>query len=82
MSNAITIEYLNSHSLTCALGSDLFFGVDFALLAIASAMNPILLLSPASTPVVFVGLGLVIGGGILRIVAGETLSTVSGGLDE
>jgi hypothetical protein len=65
-------------SLAYAMGSDLLLGVGFAVLALGSAMRPAALLRPTSAPVVLVGMGLVLSGGMLRILAGETLPTVGG----
>lgn len=77
MSNAVGAVPDDRRSLACALASDLLFAVGFGVLTVVSALSMPSLPSPAH-PMVLFGLGLILGGGLLRILAGESLPTVRG----
>jgi hypothetical protein len=78
MSNAVDAVPDDRSSLACALASDLLFAVGFGVLTIVSALSLPALASPVQ-PGIVLGLGFVFGGGLVRILAGESLPTVRGG---
>jgi hypothetical protein len=77
MSNAVGAVPDDRCSLACALASDLLFAVGFGVLTVVSALSVPALPSPLQ-PGIVLGLGLVIGGGLCRILAGESLPAVRG----
>jgi hypothetical protein len=77
MSNAVGTVPDGRYSLACAVASDLLFAVGFGVLTIFNALSLPALPSPTQ-PGVVLGLGLVVGGGLLRILAGESLPTLRG----
>lgn len=77
MSNAVDTVPEDRQLLVCAVASDLLFALGFGVLTVVSALSLPALPSPVQ-PGVVLGVGLVFGGGLLRILAGESLPTVRG----